>query len=306
LQGELVPKVLSSLRKLDDFDCDLNENGLDFSIRIHLDLAGKENLFDVPFMKWYFENRFKRWLNRGYAEDDIYFSSVAILRDNRQASAIGFCRKSNKCLPKPDFTFPTHMNQRYMNHSIESINDKGGHNIFKLIEDLKKSNFEAFKFVYRLNTIVSDTEVNYEALFKQEILVGFSELEYLSITTNEEDINVNEAFTCTTEECADQRSVIASIFMELDIVDDLTLHECAWEGVTCNEDKKVTQLWIENRNTTTRAFPNECRHLIHLTDLVLRNNGLTGSLPSDLGALTNLMIVSFVFCEYDTFQSKIN
>ena len=60
-----------------------------------------------------------------------------------------------------------------------------------------------------------------------------------------------------------------------------------WHGVTTNGNGRVIQLALPGNNLTG-TLPAELGGLSNLTDLVLYNNGLTGEIPPELGGLSNL------------------
>jgi hypothetical protein len=62
--------------------------------------------------------------------------------------------------------------------------------------------------------------------------------------------------------------------------------ECSWYGVTCTGDS-VTRLSLDY-NQLTGSIPVELGNLTNLIELSLSVNQLTGSIPSELGNLTNL------------------
>jgi Leucine-rich repeat (LRR) protein len=62
--------------------------------------------------------------------------------------------------------------------------------------------------------------------------------------------------------------------------------ECSWYGVTCTGDS-VTELSLIT-NQLTGSIPAELGNLTNLQYLNLRTNRLTGSIPAELGNLTNL------------------
>ena len=60
-----------------------------------------------------------------------------------------------------------------------------------------------------------------------------------------------------------------------------------WRGVTTDSEGRVTQLILEF-NGLTGTIPNELGELTNLTQLSLNRNNLTGTIPDELGNLTNL------------------
>merc|ERR1712187_1056402 len=67
----------------------------------------------------------------------------------------------------------------------------------------------------------------------------------------------------------------------------LPIHECAWHGVTCDENLFTDSLSLEN-NGITGTLPTELGNLNSLLELTLYNNAITGTLPTELGNLNEL------------------
>jgi len=62
---------------------------------------------------------------------------------------------------------------------------------------------------------------------------------------------------------------------------------CEWYGLDCNNDDDVIEIHLYY-NTLRGSIPSELGLLTNLEDLYLYYNSLTGSIPSELGLLTNL------------------
>jgi len=60
-----------------------------------------------------------------------------------------------------------------------------------------------------------------------------------------------------------------------------------WDGVTVTEDSGVTQLTL-SYNILTGSIPSTLGDLSNLMELYLDNNQLTGSIPAELGKMSNL------------------
>jgi hypothetical protein len=63
--------------------------------------------------------------------------------------------------------------------------------------------------------------------------------------------------------------------------------ECAWSGVQCDGNGRVTDLWLQRRDVRGQ-IPHDLGLLTHLTWLSLGENQLSGTIPSSLGSLTAL------------------
>ena len=63
--------------------------------------------------------------------------------------------------------------------------------------------------------------------------------------------------------------------------------ECSWYGVQCDESKSVW--WISlDENSLSGSIPTELGNLSNLTYLSLDRNSLSGRIPTELGNLSNL------------------
>jgi len=68
--------------------------------------------------------------------------------------------------------------------------------------------------------------------------------------------------------------------------------ECTWSGVTC-DGGQVTKVSL-NSNQLSGTIPSELANLSNLVELSLYLNQLTGSIPSELGSLSNLKKLSLM------------
>ena len=65
-----------------------------------------------------------------------------------------------------------------------------------------------------------------------------------------------------------------------------------WHGVTIDSDGlRVTELNLIGNNKLTGSIPAELGDLTNLTELSLGGNGLSGEIPPELGDLTNLTLL---------------
>jgi Leucine-rich repeat (LRR) protein len=69
--------------------------------------------------------------------------------------------------------------------------------------------------------------------------------------------------------------------------------EGSWEGITVSGDR-VTMIWLVYNNLTG-TIPSQIGNLTNLTELHLGGNQLTGTIPSQIGNLTSLMSLSLGF-----------
>ena len=66
---------------------------------------------------------------------------------------------------------------------------------------------------------------------------------------------------------------------------------CNWFGVTCNDSNRVETLVLLNNNLTG-SLPSEINQLTEMKNLFMDQNALNGVLPAELGDLTNLEALS--------------
>ena len=65
---------------------------------------------------------------------------------------------------------------------------------------------------------------------------------------------------------------------------------CAWSGVTCSSDKKVTALVLEGLGLAG-SYPATLNNLSALTGLTTDGNVLTGTISNDICSISNIQIV---------------
>eukprot|EP00978_Attheya_sp_CCMP212_P040932 scaffold228791_cov49-Attheya_sp.AAC.1 len=68
-----------------------------------------------------------------------------------------------------------------------------------------------------------------------------------------------------------------------------------WVGVSCDNDNKITELILGSRDSfgLNGTLPSDIGLLTNLESLNLNNNRLTGTIPMQIGLLTNLEILGF-------------
>ncbi len=114
-----------------------------------------------------------------------------------------------------------------------------------------------------------------------------SNVSNLTVLRNDIFINVNAAVT--------DRNALIAIYNATDGANwtnpwDLTANESTWTGVTVNNDGRVTELSLSFRNLNG-TLPNEIGNLTELTKLNIfggSSNNLTGTIPASICNLTKL------------------
>lgn len=99
---------------------------------------------------------------------------------------------------------------------------------------------------------------------------------------------------CAPMDSMEDRAVLVSLFDKLDGTNWDKKHNWvsdepirSWYGVVSDADGRVTRLSLES-NGLTGEIPTELGALVRLEDLALTSNQLTGEIPEELGSLTKL------------------
>ena len=210
-----------------------------FSVPMILKIGVEETLIDIPFMKEAVEHNLKQCMNEYY--EDIVFHSLEI-HDNigkgggRRATATGICKGSRNCPPEPEFTFPQRKGYKDEKDPLTC-----------LLQQMQDSDdFEAPRFTYVLNASREEKKNVYKAIFEQDIVDGWSDISSMFLSSRGEQAISSQRYTCTTskEECKIQRDTISSVLRKIDVDFDESNHECSWQGVLCDENNIITQIWI--------------------------------------------------------------
>jgi Leucine rich repeat len=72
------------------------------------------------------------------------------------------------------------------------------------------------------------------------------------------------------------------------------LDECTWQDVKCDDDGRVTALFLFKKNVQGR-IPDDLGLLTAMTSLDLSNNTLSGTIPSSFGRLTAMTSLELRF-----------
>ena len=239
------------------------ENG-EYLITWTLNLHGGEYLLNSPHLASAFEQIVKDYINNDIkcAEDtndstnrNTAFYSVKFATSKIAKFAVagtGKCigRRKN-CFrfirqTKPQETKPTSINKTNLN-TTKSKNESC--EIFQ-----NQSIFESFQSI--LDTVLTfsynvdveyaedqlgNIEIIYNVSFVPSTAGSFNLLEQIDLNP-EKDIEVSK--TCIESECLNQEDTIIDIFNHFGIPVVENQHECAYEGINCDEDDKVTFIWI--------------------------------------------------------------
>jgi len=239
-----------------------------------------------PIAKWKFEDVAKQILNQN-AETGLFFHSFTVLeesskRNRSRGRGTGMC-KNKKCRPPPSVALSqTKTKAKYMMRGLD------------LLANLKTTVVELPEFEYDMEHEEKNDVVTYEAIFHVKIIKPWESLEKISLTAIVGGFEEEATSACKVDKgaCETQLQSITSVFYQLQADFDDNTHECSWPGVVCDDQNIIIKLHIENKNDTEKEFPQECAELHHLTDLFLRNNGITGILPTTLGNLKSIRYLS--------------
>lgn len=69
------------------------------------------------------------------------------------------------------------------------------------------------------------------------------------------------------------------------------VHACAWNFVTCDPNKRITELFLDNMQFGDKQIPEVLALMSDLVDLKLTSSRLTGQVPSSLSRLTQLLVL---------------
>ena len=107
-----------------------------------------------------------------------------------------------------------------------------------------------------------------------------------------------ESVSCSTPTFRNETDKLALLAFKNHLIDvpngilsswNDSLHFCEWEGVTCSRrHQRVTVLRLEHQSLGGSLPPILIGNLTFLRELVLSNNNLQGSIPSDIGLLRRL------------------
>ena len=124
-----------------------------------------------------------------------------------------------------------------------------------------------------------------------------------------------ESVSCSTHNFGNETDKLALLAFKKHLVEvpngilsswNDSLHFCEWEGVTCSRilnEERVTVLRLEGQSLGgSLPPPNLIGNLTFLRELLLSNNNLQGSIPSDIGLLRRLQHLNF---SWNSLQGEI-
>jgi len=268
----------------------------EFTSTFNLFFDGDNAFLSEAPLKAQFEATIKNILNADLEGSETFFNSFIINDVSRKNIKLcgqgkGLCY-GTKCKDSFETVTPKTLGE-------SSRKNKKEYFLLSLINSANR--LPASKYDLRPKTI-QDTSLKYDINFEQRIDYPWSKLTTLTLSGNV--VEEKESILCkeSQEKCNTQKEIMPSIFNTLEVDYNSSAHECSWEGVVCDESNVVTQLRLENHNNTKKKFPENCTQLHRLTQLILNNNGITGSIPSTLGDVLELKILSL---ENNAISGKI-
>ena len=244
-----------------------NETNGEYLITWTINLEGKNSLLDSPYLKAAFEQLIKDFINKdikceGELDDSsTSFYNVEIIDRSLSRSETSRNRMkisgSGKCKGK---------RKRCKRTIKETISDAGRRLNFDVPKNTKPRNnvcetfrqttlFDSFKnianaasfFNYNVDVgviedVLGNLELDYNVEFLSSVGDSLDEIKEVSFDADNEIKEVNT--TCVEPECSLQKSVMEKILKHFDIDLIENQHECVYDGVNCDQNDKVTYIWM--------------------------------------------------------------
>ena len=141
-----------------------------------------------------------------------------------------------------------------------------------ILQEMNKNVFSEAFFNYNLDVqildMIEEVELMYNVTYLEVPSNGLNTLE--SITAKVDgDPEIVDHVDCSSDLCMTQKNTMTDIFTHFKITEDLERHECSWQGVNCNSNDIVTQVWLEDCDVIGRTIPSAFGSLLDLTDLFI-------------------------------------
>ena len=236
-----------------------NDDG-DFLITWDINILGKDYLLASPYLKAGFEQIIKDFINNDIkCEDELEdettaFFNVEVIDETekkfRKISGSGKCKgRRDKCRRRIKQTISDA--GRALNFHNSSNVDKRNN----LCENFRQTSiFESFQNIFIAATsfnynvdvdivedIVGNLDLNYKVTFETSVGDGLNQISNISLDPGE----LTEFNTiCSDSECVTQQTAMQDIFRHFDIPIIENKHECAYEGVNCDQNDRVVYIWM--------------------------------------------------------------
>ena len=234
-----------------------DEDG-EYIISWNINVLGKEYLLNSPYLKAGFEQVVKDYINNDLKCEDendssTSFYNVEVIDNDVKRMLIS---GSGKCKGR---------RKRCRRQIKETISDAGRRlelNVFSgrdprdtFCQNFRASNiFESFQNIFIaasffnyyvdvnvITDLVGNLNLDYKVSFESSIGDGLNEISNVTLDPSEPEDSFT---TCVEPACSQQKETMKEIFNHFDIPIIENQHECAYEGINCDQKDKVTYIWM--------------------------------------------------------------
>ena len=285
-----------------------------------IDLGGKESILESPYLKASFEQSIKDYINnKGDCTDGIYLNNAANevqfydleipypFETGRKlgVSGSGRCRgSSNACRREVKETQSdagrAARNYREVNNITSTYSNSVQHRDDDFCAAFSNTTiFDALKDrIAQASSYSYDIDVNVGTEFLTGDSIITTQVRFVPISKdglnsiNDIGMTPDDPFAsgpnCNVPQCLFQRQVVKELFFYFDLPFIEGKHECAFQGINCNNDELITYMFLDNKNLAGRTIPDNFGRLTSLKGLFLGRNQLVGTIPPALGGITSL------------------
>ena len=246
------------------------DEGGAFKAILDIDLKGNEDVLkDSDYLIASFEQIVKDYINNDIKceneseETSTAYTSMKInfSETNKKKLAIagsGKCLgRRRKCFRLIKQTKPERLNTFNLN-SINQRKDLFCENfrestIFALFQDvIVTASFYKNYFIDIdiLRDTAENVDLKYEVSFEQVDDNALGELNNIRLDLG----SLEETDTICDDVCTQQKETMREIFSHFDVQIVENQHECAYEGINCNDDERVTQIWMGRYKNSNYIF----------------------------------------------------
>ena len=93
-----------------------------------------------------------------------------------------------------------------------------------------------------VNDLEGNLNLQYDVTFQPANTNGLDQIKEVALDAKD-PVQINPTCQDATQ-CLTQRGILREIFEYYDIAWDDNKHECLYEGINCNEQDLVTQIWM--------------------------------------------------------------
>ena len=101
-----------------------------------------------------------------------------------------------------------------------------------------------------LRDTAENVDLKYEVSFEQVDDNALGELNNIRLDLG----SLEETDTICDDVCTQQKETMREIFSHFDVQIVENQHECAYEGINCNDDERVTQIWMGRYKNSNYIF----------------------------------------------------